>query len=301
MTGRFSCARDSRSRDEPLYATASTVRRWILVEEPGPWGREALADSRLPDVVAEGLRVRAGQVGARLLLVRRHGRYTPAARTCLVASTTQDGAWLERIAFADAAELLDVDWGPLGDHRSVGGKPLDTPALLVCTNGRHDTCCAEFGRPVAEVLAPAFPGQVWESSHFGGDRFAANLVCLPHGLYFGRLSPADAARVVADYHHDHIALAHFRGHCYYPFVVQAAEHHLRAAAGLTGLADLHLAGATPVADTTSRVVFDLRDGRRATVVVEARTGGAPRRLTCDGRPSVAPTYRLHDLRVDGSA
>ena len=60
--------------------------------------------------------------------------------------------------------------------------PHRDPLVLVCTNGRHDPCCATFGRPLARVLREgARRDDVWECSHIGGDRFAANIVILPEG------------------------------------------------------------------------------------------------------------------------
>ena len=47
---------------------------------------------------------------------------------------------------------------------------------------------------MAAALAAAHPEETWEVSHIGGDRFAGNLLVLPHGLYYGRLDPAAAAR-----------------------------------------------------------------------------------------------------------
>ena len=66
--------------------------------------------------------------------------------------------------------------------------------MLVCTHGVHDTCCAIRGRPVAAALAAEWPGQVWECSHVGGDRFAPNVVVLPDGFYYGNLDPESAVR-----------------------------------------------------------------------------------------------------------
>ena len=39
------------------------------------------------------------------------------------------------------------------------------------------------------------PADVWECSHLGGDRFAANVVVLPHGFYYGQV-PGDGAELV---------------------------------------------------------------------------------------------------------
>ena len=41
--------REPRARAEPSPARASTVRAFLLVENPGPWGTDALRDARLPD------------------------------------------------------------------------------------------------------------------------------------------------------------------------------------------------------------------------------------------------------------
>ncbi|OEV07469.1 sucrase ferredoxin, partial [Streptomyces nanshensis] len=45
------CATASRDLAEPLAGTAATARTWLLIEQPGPWGRKALTQSRLdPDL-----------------------------------------------------------------------------------------------------------------------------------------------------------------------------------------------------------------------------------------------------------
>ena len=36
------CATASRDLSEPLAGTAATASTWLLVEQPGPWGTEAL-------------------------------------------------------------------------------------------------------------------------------------------------------------------------------------------------------------------------------------------------------------------
>lgn len=40
---------------------------------------------------------------------------------------------------------------------------------------------------------------VWECSHVGGDRFAANIVILPEGLHYSRLTPSTAALPIDAY------------------------------------------------------------------------------------------------------
>ena len=72
----FRCTAASLARGEPALGSASTVRAFLLVENAGPWGVDALRDARLPEQVKSGLRRRAAQAGVRVLLVRRHRSVT---------------------------------------------------------------------------------------------------------------------------------------------------------------------------------------------------------------------------------
>ncbi len=297
MVERFSCALRSRVLGEPCYGTASQVRRWILVEQPGGWGANAVLQSRLPQDVAVRLRATARSLGARLLLIRRHGRSDPVRRTCFAAVSTAGVRRVERLRFDDPAELVDVDWSPLRDLSPVGGDVVDR-LYLVCTNGSHYTCCAEFGRPVAQALDAVLDEGVWEASHFGGDRFAANLLCLPRGVYYGRVGPGEGPRIVADYEAGRLDLDHYRGRSCYPFIVQAGEHFVRETEQLHDLDELWVRGVRPVRAGSVRVTVLTADGREVSATVAQEPAPAPRALTCHAA-SVArpPTYRLVGYEV----
>jgi len=291
----FSCARNSLDSGEPCFATASTVRRWILVEQPGGWGADALHDSRLALSTAAALRAVGRRVGARVLLIRAPGRYQPEYRRCFAAVTTTDVRRVERFDVDDPAELLAVDWSPLARDEPVGGHPVERPLYLVCTNGRHDPDCATLGRPVAAALGEHYGERVWEASHYGGDRFAGNLVCLPHGLYYGRVSGVVGAHIAAAYEEGRVALEHFRGRSCYGFPVQAAEHFARREEGLTGVDDLTLEAVEQAGGDVIRAAFTDPRGRRLTVTVETLLDQAPRQLTCHSAVAeIPPRYRLVD-------
>src|SRR5207302_3427576 len=85
--GRFRCSSLSSTLDEPLFATASTVTRWLLLEQPGPWGRTVPVGSRLPSGVAVELRRQARARDVRVILIRRAGRSAPQRRHCYLART----------------------------------------------------------------------------------------------------------------------------------------------------------------------------------------------------------------------
>ena len=107
------------------------------------------------------------------------------------------------------------------------GPAVEGPLFGVCTHGRHDACCAERGRPVAAALTASHPAETWEISHMGGDRFAANMVVLPEGLYYGRMDPGSASQVAWLHEEGRVDLDRLRGRSSYPMHVQYAEIALR--------------------------------------------------------------------------
>ena len=298
------CATLSRALGEPMFGTASRVRGWVLLEQAGPWGREAVLESRLDRDLAVALDRHADAAGARLLLIRRAGRGDGGKGRCFIAHSGRRDPWAEGRVLDDPAELLDLDLGKVVAGQRPGfGEPVALPLYLVCTNGRHDRCCATYGRPLALALSATVGERVWECSHIGGDRFAANLVCLPHGYYFGRVDPQDAPRVVGRYEREVIDLDHYRGRCSDPPVVQAAEWYARRRTGLTGRDELVVVGRRRLDRQVWATSFTAPQGDRLRVVVRAARTAEPRLLTCSSTRPEPPlhTYTLLELRTEREA
>ena len=271
------------------------VRSWLLIEHPGAWGPAALRESGLPTHLSGGLAAQSRQHGFRVLLLRRPVRPADDSRRVFVAHSGRAWRWIEERVLTDLDDLLEVDFSPLSEGRPLGfGAPRRAPLYLVCTNGRHDPCCANLGRPVARALhARGADGSVWESSHYGGDRFAGNLVCLPHGLYFGRLSPDDAGRVVDAYERGVVDLDNYRGRAGEPFAAQAAEYFLRRQEDLLGVDDLLVTEIRRRGKGVVQVRFDGPAGRAYEVLVEVRLAEEPRPLSCSAATEARPpTYAL---------
>jgi hypothetical protein len=208
---RPSCVDGSGQRQDPLVPPAPAAGGWVLLEHAGPWGPDAAADS--PLVPAE-VRAAVAERGLRLNLIRRHRRCPDSGTvTCFLASfRSSTGPHLERLCLSDSAELVGGPLDALAEGRpSRLGTPVTDPLYLVCTHGRVETCCARLGRPVARALTAAVGDRAWETTHVGGCRFAANLVCLPDGILYGRVGPRDVATVVRQAEAGRIALPWFRG------------------------------------------------------------------------------------------
>lgn len=294
---RAVCSSVSLAADEPLAGTASRFRFWLLIEQPGRWGHDALVDSAFPPDVGALLKDRGERLGVRTLLIKRRGRGLGSRRRCFVAYTGRDERRLAAFEVGDPTELAELDLDALVRTRFRGlGDPVAGPVHLVCTHGKHDQCCARLGGPLYRGLEASGDGTVWEATHVGGDRFAGNLVCLPHGLYFGRVDPVRGRAVVEAYARGEIDLPNFRGRSAYPPAVQAAEVFVRQRLDITGVDDLMLRGHRPAEGGRHVVEFEDPGGRRHAVDVEVGRR-SPRILTCKSlEPERPRAFVVGELR-----
>ena len=278
------CSQESLAAGEPLAASAPRAVRWLVVEYRGAWPRDPL-EGGLPDAVLERLRsVLDGLGGAKLLYVRRPELRGDAPYRVFLADCTDGRPSLRAFEVRSYGELLSFD------PAAVPGDEARCPLAVVCTHGKRDPCCARYGPPVYEALRRGPLGDaVWQSSHLGGHRFAANLVLLPEGLMFGRVSPEAAPAIAERYLRGEIVLEHYRGRCSHPPAVQAAERALRERDGVLGIGDLELLSAESHGVGT-RVRFRIRpSGAERELEVEEEDGPA-QPLSCGGAPE--PTRRF---------
>src|SRR5262249_33076889 len=184
----FFCSDLSKNVCEPIFGTASAAKIWLLLEHPEPWGRKALLDNRMPDQVKAFLNSALERIeGGRFQLIRR-GYSQIGLINFFIVAARESSPYIQHFKLKEYEELLDLDIRELIRRPNpAAGVHNKSPLYLVCTDGVHDKCCAKFGLRTYKCLRAKFGGNVWESSHVGGDRFAANLVCFPHGLFFGRV------------------------------------------------------------------------------------------------------------------
>lgn len=215
-TGR--CTDDARLRQDPPLGTAPLTSRWLLIEHPGPWRTDAFGGAGLPGAVREALSRAAHAVRGRVLLIRRPGRAPKQDLRAWAVSVgglgSVWGRWREPDDLLAAGEVLQSPPAELDVSTD--------PVLLVCAHGVHDVCCALRGRPLAAALAGRWPELTWECSHVGGCRFAANLILLPDGAYYGNLEPAAAVQVVEQHLAGRVSIDELRGLARHPPVAQAA-------------------------------------------------------------------------------
>jgi hypothetical protein len=215
MTDDFRCTVASRTGEEQLAGTAPTDTELLLVEHPGPWGRRAVEESRLPDAVRDHL---LGLAAVRVQLIRRHRGGTGPGVRVFRAVAGPAGFTVTTGVLASMDDLPGLDVTTLAPH--------DGPLWLVCTNGRRDRCCAEAGRPVAAALADRWPDATWETTHLGGHRFSGTLLALPGGHTLGRLDETTAVSACAGLEAGRVPLDLSRGRAGLPTADQVRELHL---------------------------------------------------------------------------
>lgn len=293
MVERVSCAAASVAIDEPLCGTAPRASAWLLVEQPGAWGAKALTESAFDPALGAELERRAKDAGAKVLLVKRPGRNANAeSRRAFVCSPA--APFVEEIDLSDPVALLGLDLEAVAQgERTRLGQLRPGPLYLVCTNGRRDACCARLGLPVLRALEAVRPGAAWECSHLGGHRYAANVVCLPEGVCYGRVTATAVEELVRRHEQGELELGRLRGRASLAPPEQAAESFLRLHEGIAALKGLSL-----VASSNGSTTFDTSDGRRFQVDV-VLTQGPPRPPSCGEPPEPSERFDLVSVRELG--
>lgn len=272
------CAAQAETRGDTMLGTAPPQSRVLLVHQPGPWGPRGLTESRCDPAVAQRIEAAAARAGMRTQAIRRPGKHERDLPVDVYDVGIAGAATITWWRTRDLGAIADdLDTGvPRAEPVSVA----TTPVFLVCTHGRHDACCALRGIPLATTLHRLRPGRVWETTHLSGDRFAANVLVLPGGDLYGRVTPelaggladaVDAGNVVPPLLRGRLGLAPF---------AQAALVYAHEQLGIFARDALRVEGVEPNGPDGARVAL-LTPGGRVIVTVAADTS-APARLTCRG-------------------
>ena len=285
----FYCSELSRAAAERSFGTASIGDVWLLIEYREGWGMHAIEDSTLSREVKRHLNKFCKLVPRARVLFIKQERLRQDALSCFVVRSRERAPSIVKFTLSAHDELLKIDFAAVvaGDSLA-GGERTDAPLYLVCTHGKRDKCCAKFGFALYKSLrAGGEEGtereRIWQSSHVGGDRFAANLICFPHGLFYAHVTEDAGRRIVAEYEHGRrLVLAGYRGRTCYSYPVQAAEFFIRRETGINAIGELRYRRHERTGEKSWLVkFFEAGAGKIHEAHVAARTSEFHNYITCN--------------------
>lgn len=270
---------------EPLEGTAvDSIDTWVLLEYARPWEPKPLGPSELPRAVKARIESWVAAPGCRHQFIRRPA--SDAKRPVLyIARTQSERPWVLRFELDRYEDLLELDLQEIahrGNH--ADGQLVDEPVHLVCVHGRRDRCCGQKGSALFRALTRCSQEHIWQTSHLGGHRFAACVLSLPYGIYYGRLGEEHGAELVRAHRAGELLdLEHVRGRTAWSQPVQAAEIFVRRR-----LADRVIDGWTvesveTISKSHSVVSFNVR-GAPHRVTVDHETLAVSRPASCGAEP-----------------
>jgi hypothetical protein len=266
---------------------------WILLEYRGLWPHDAVDGSTLSEELKAFLLAERRRVPhARILFVRSGERRRRDGLVAFFARTTRSDGVLRRLELDRHDDLIGLDL-------ETAGTPVAHPLFLVCTHGKHDRCCAKYGRPLYDAVREQVEEDwVWQSTHVGGDRFAGNLVALPDGVYYGRVEPSEAWPVIEASLAGRVHLPCYRGRSCYGFAAQAAEQGVREE---TGLLEISAVQVRSIQRTDEGWRAEVEAGETHYEVDVRREEGEPTHLTCSTAALKRPShYVAASLRARAS-
>ena len=269
---------------EDLAASAPNARRFLLLEQPGPWtGRNAITHSDLDVDLGRALMDRTDAADVKVHLIRRSSRRT-ALETAFVLSRGRRARWVERHELTDPAEVLEID---LEGRASAGSSRSISPARTASATraapaaaGRWRAPCAPTGR--------SRRGRSATSAATGSRRRCSRSRT---GSRSGACPPRPGREIVSALERGEIVLEHLRGRAGDPWAVQAADVLVRRRLDLRGLDALAVDASTAASSHCGR--------RRWHAACDGRPprGPAPRPISCGDEPETVPAYELVDLSL----
>ena len=231
------CCLLSQASGEQLFGTATFVKTWLLLEYPYPWGAKAFEESILPIPTKDRLLgLLADLPESRLEFIKRSSSPYPDRIAFFVVFSNDGTSRSFEFQLSSYNDLLEIEFSDLmALNEKYKNNERKKPFFLVCTNGRRDLCCAKFGFPVFSEMAVKNESNVWQCTHVGGHRFAANVISFPHGIYYGRVGVGEGNQLMETVRKGEIFLERYRGRSAYPGIAQVAEYYLREHTGSMGI------------------------------------------------------------------
>ena len=230
MTGSKFCSVMTRQTGEPLAGTAPFAKHFVFITWPKKyWQYEALkSKGGFPEGLKEWMNTQSkisGKISIRLVSTKE-----------LTNKSADIYVYPEKIHYSNI--LPEEILGVLMSHFLKKGnsenivKSIERDHILVCTHGRHDKCCAKFGKELADNLRMQVKDreeniEVFDSSHLGGHRFAPIIIDFPTGRAYGQLTTKEIPDYLESRKQGMVYAPAYRGSVFLPELLQVAEAYVQ--------------------------------------------------------------------------
>ena len=201
------CSEVSLANQEDPIGTAGTAEKWIVVEVPRPWKKDIWNHKPyfkpLMGIVIE-LEQLEPDLSFRLMAIAPDKEYSQPNyirvfyyfRPGKMFSQYEKQEYLVPLSqLVPLVRAILIEPQQLPEFANYQQPTNDIREILVCTHTQVDTACGRYGTPLYTKLRKDYAPvsarklRVWQTSHFGGHKFAPTLIDFPSGRFWGHLQP----------------------------------------------------------------------------------------------------------------
>ena len=201
------CSEVSLANQEDPIGTAGTAEKWLIVEVPRPW-KKNIWEHKPNFKPLIGVLIELEQLepnpSLRLMAIAPDKEYSQPDyirvfyyfRPGEMFSQYEKQEYLVPSSqLVPLVRAIILEPQQLSQFTSYQQQTKDIREILVCTHTHYDTACGRYGTPLYTKLRKEYATvssgklRVWQTSHFGGHKFAPTLIDFPSGRFWGHLQP----------------------------------------------------------------------------------------------------------------
>lgn len=296
------CAAINQKEQRPVFGSAPEANIWFLLEYNNPWGSKVLVQSTLSAELKTLLQSWVDNTPrSKLLFIKRGQKQNIDKLSFFIVIGQADKQLIFQFKLDNYEHLAQIDPAKiiLNPEQFID-HTIDSPLVLVCTNGKRDKCCAKYGLPLFKTMQHYYEDIVWQCSHFGGHKYAPTFLYLPEGLCYGHVAMSDCDTILDACIAGSIELANYRGRSCYRKIEQAADYFLRMHTGRVNLNDYRLLKTESLGDNRWEVKFeDTEDASIYSVKLSGEKTGAPVLASCT-KMKMEPPMTYVNLGIQSS-
>ena len=193
------CSNYSLNINESPIGSASNFDKYLLIGVPTPWKSEITESEKFPKKIKSLLEENSNLLETtKILGFKTENTYDDIDKTHIILFAKPKGNFekFEKFEFLSNQKnleelILHLLNSNYKNHSSKINQNNNSRDLLICIHGARDTCCASIGYPIYEkILSSQQSSKInaFQVSHLGGHRFAPNIIDMPDGRNWVKIS-----------------------------------------------------------------------------------------------------------------